>query len=78
MSPREVSNNKKWEHENEYRFVMIIDDHEEKPSNYLSVVVPICEIYEGCNGSCPVMKSSKGAPLQMTKLRKSNSDYLLI
>ncbi len=69
---------KKWEHEAEYRYVMIFDNPEDEIPDYLNYEVPIYNVYEGCESNWSSLHNSNGAIVKTHKLKKDSNDYRLI
>jgi len=66
-----------WEHEQEYRFVIISDDFA-SASDYVEFKVPIEEIYVGCKGIPGCVSDSSGRTRSPIELRKHLDEYEII
>ncbi len=68
---------KKWEHEQEYRFVIIDDTlpSEGELGKVLQINVPIINVFNGCKGDGKSITDKKGKSIQVTKLSKDPIDY---
>lgn len=66
-----------WDHEEEYRFVIISDDFGET-NNYYTLQVPIEEMYVGCKGAMNDIFDSAGKATSPRQLIKHSAEYKLI
>ena len=64
---------KKWEHEKEFRFVLISDSFNDNGES-TQITIPILNIYRGCNNS-KTMLYSNGQPLKTTQLVEDTLEY---
>jgi len=63
-----------WSHEDECRFVILSEEHNE---DYININVNIESIYEGCEGDNSSISNSQGRLLESIQLSKDENEYRL-
>lgn len=63
-----------WSHEDECRFVILSEEHNE---DYININVNIDSIYEGCEGDNSSIPNSQGRLLESMQLSKDENEYRL-
>lgn len=63
-----------WSHEDECRFVILSEEHNE---DYININVNIESIYEGCEGDNSFISNSQGRLLESIQLSKDENEYRL-
>ena len=63
-----------WSHEDECRFVILSEKHNE---DYININVNIEIIYEGCEGDNSFISNSQGRLLESIQLSKDENEYRL-
>ena len=67
-----------WNHEKEYRYVILSDSFSEEYDKYLVYDIPIKTVFNGCRGTGAIITNSVGNTIQPHKVSKHNNKYELI